>query len=406
MRILFVVPYAPTPIRTRPYNLVRGLARRGHAVTLGTLYENPAEQAALCELQREGITLIAQPLARARVARNMLAAIPRGGPLQAAYAWHPALAAQLQEAASASLFDVIHVEHLRGARYALALKGLTPTVWDSVDCISHLFEQAGARSRSLTARAVTLFELPRTRRYEGWLVQQFARVLVTSDADKQALDGLSPVPSSQSHVAVLPNGVDLERFRPSSQGRECDTLVFSGKMSYHANLSAALHFAREVLPLVWRERPQTRLWIVGQNPPRSVRALAADPRITVTGAVADLADQVGRASVALCPLLYGAGIQNKVLEAMACGTPVVSYASALGAIGAQPERDVLAAESPATFAQQVLRLLADPALAARIGAAGRAYVETYHRWPDVVVHLENIYREARSTWQCHLQTPR
>src|SRR5437870_6437616 len=218
MRILFVVPYAPTPIRTRPYNLVRGLARGGHAVTLATLYENWGEQAALCELQREGITLIALPLARARVARNLLlAALPGGAPLQAAYAWQPALAAQLQRTAADAPFDVIHVEHLRGARYALALKGLTATVSDSVNCISHLFEQAGARSRSLSARAVTLFELPRTRRFEGWLAQQFARVLVTSDADKQALDGLSPVPCPLSPVAVLPNGVDLERFRLPSQ---------------------------------------------------------------------------------------------------------------------------------------------------------------------------------------------
>jgi len=171
-------------------------------------------------------------------------------------------------------------------------------------------------------------------------------------------------------------------------------------MSYHANVSAALHVAREVLPLIWRERPQTQLWIVGQSPPASVRALAADRRITVTGYVPDVCDYLIRASVAVCPLVYGAGIQFKVLEAMACATPVVSYAGALRAIAAQPEHEVLSADSPQTFAQQVLRLLADPARAQHIGLAGRAFVERAHDWNSVVQRLEQIYTEVQHAWNC------
>ncbi len=404
MRILFVVPYAPTPIRTRPHNLVRGLARRGHNVTLATLYENVREQDSLHALEREGIHVIAQPLTRARKLRNVLAALPSGAPVQASYCWQPTLAATLHTTlqSAETCFDVVHVEHLRGARYALALNAFAPTVWDSVDCISHLFQQASAHSRSFKSRLMTWFELSRTRHYEAMLTQQFARVLVTSEVDKQALDELSAVSvvNRPSAVVVLPNGVDLNTFAPTAQPRSPDTLVLSGKLSYHANVSAAQHFVRKVLPLIWRERPQTRLWIVGQNPPASVNALTADVRITVYPDVPNMRDYLARASVALCPLVYGAGIQNKVLEAMACATPVVSYASALRAIAAQAERDVLAADEPQAFARQVLRLLADPALAWRVGAAGRTFVEHAHDWNRIVQQLEHIYTEAQNTWSC------
>ncbi len=433
MKILFVVPYAPTPIRTRPYNLLRELTRRGHAVTLATLWQNEPEREALREMERYGISVIAEPLTRSRTLRNTLLALPTGEPLQPAYCWQPSLQSQI--AHLPSRFDIIHVEHLRGARYGLHLKSQFairnsqfPIVWDSVDCISHLFEQASRNSLSPLARWMTAFELERTRRYEGWLVHQFDQVLVTSSVDKEALEKLAelnghhasnPVTAQQNPllsglfptgdppwrgaggrvgVAVLPNGVDLEYFQPSSTTRQADTLVFSGKMSYHANVTAVLHFAREILPLIWKERPQAQLWIVGQAPPSSVKALASDPRITVTGYVPDVRPYLSQATVAVCPVLYGAGIQNKVLEAMACATPVVSRSTGLGALQAQIGEEAWVGDTPQEFARQVLRLLADPLLATQLGRAGRRYVERHHGWPLIGAQLEGIYQEAIESW--------
>src|SRR5204863_7853178 len=122
---------------------------------------------------------------------------------------------------------------------------------------------------------------------------------------------------------VLSNGVDLQYFRPIEGPRQADTLVLSGKMSYHANVTAVLYFVREVLPLIWAERPQTQLWIVGQNPPASLKSLMADSSILVSGYVPDIRPYLCRAAVAICPITYGAGIQNKILEAMSCATAVV-----------------------------------------------------------------------------------
>jgi glycosyltransferase involved in cell wall biosynthesis len=165
-------------------------------------------------------------------------------------------------------------------------------------------------------------------------------------------------------------------------------------MNYHANITAALHCARIILPLIWRARPDVRLWIVGQGAPAAVRAMSADARITVTGTVPDPAPYLAQASVAVCPVLYGAGVQNKILEAMAYATPVVTYASALSSLAACPGTDILAAATPHTFAAQVIRLLTDSTFAQQIGQAGRRCVARAHAWPDIANQLEQHYHEV------------
>jgi glycosyltransferase involved in cell wall biosynthesis len=318
---------------------------------------------------------------------------------------------------------VIHIEHLRGACFGLALKSQTPAlragasvsnlksqipvVWDSVDCITYLFEQAARQSQSAFGKLVTRLELGRTRKHEGWLVRQFDRVLVTSETDKTALEKISDLtcqigvsPSGfrvpRSHIVVLPNGVDLEYFTPDDMPRQPDTLVFSGKMSYHANITAALYLATEVMPLVWAQQPDVRLIITGSRPSASVRQLAEThrSRIKVTGFVPDLRVPLRKASVAVAPLRYGAGIQNKVLEAMACATPVVASPLAVSALQTRDGADCIVADTPQAFAESILHLLDDDGLRERIGLAGRRYVETHHNWNDIAAQLEFIYQRS------------
>jgi sugar transferase (PEP-CTERM/EpsH1 system associated) len=405
MNILALIPYTPTLIRTRPYHFVRELAKQQH-VTLATVWENETERDALRAFERDGIEVIAAPLSKARMGLNISRTLPTPTPLQATICWQPALMQKIRaRLARANAFDVCHVEHLRGSAYALRLKTLLPTVWDSVDCISYLFEQASQHSRGWLSRLRTWVDLARTRHYEGRLIHEFAHVLVTSPIDKTALERLGAryrqtlATATPAPMTVLANGVDLDYFQSTNQPRQPETLVISGKMSYHANVTAVLHFVKNILPLIWHQRPQTRLWIVGQAPPPEVQALAADARIQVTGYVPDIRPYLTEATVAVCPLVYGAGIQNKVLEAMACATPVVSGARGLGALRAQDGEHVLVSETPETFAQHVLRLLADPDLARRIGAAGRQFVTHHHSWSALVTQLTCVYQEAMESWQ-------
>jgi len=403
VRILFVVPYVPTLIRVRPYNLVRYLARHGHRLTLATLWETDDERRALAEFESLDVEVIAAPLTRNRKLLNLAMALPTAHPLQANFCWQPELAARLDGLVAARDFDAIHVEHLRGSRYALHLKRKTqnakhkiPVVWDSVDSITHLFEQAAKQSQSAKGKLMTSFELPRTRRSEGWLAAQFDRVLVTSPTDRAALEALSP---HHAPIIVLPNGVDLDYFRPCDDvPREPDALVFSGKMSYHANVTAALHLVNDIMPRVWSRKPHTRLWIVGKDPTEEVRALAMryPERVKVTGAVPDMRAYLRQSTVAVVPVVYGAGIQNKVLEAMACATPVVTSARTVASLQPGYEDAALVADGAEAFAHHVLRLLDEPHLRERLGNAGRRYVEAHHDWNVIVDRLAGIYEEARA----------
>ena len=195
---------------------------------------------------------------------------------------------------------------------------------------------------------------------------------------------------------MLPNGVDLDYFTPAAAPRDPDTIVFTGKMSYHANITAALHLVNDIMPLVWKERPNVRVQIVGQNPARQLQNLVTHhaSRVTLTGFVPDVPPYLQRATLAVAPMPYGAGIQNKVLEAMASATPVVASPQAVSALRAVDGEHLLVGDDVESFARQVLRLLEDVALRQRIGTAGRRFVECNHDWNHIVARLEEIYRET------------
>lgn len=406
LNILFVVPYVPNLIRVRPYNLIRSLAERGHCVTVATLYTSERERRELEELIPVVSGVKAAPLSSIQSFWNSVKALPGRTPLQAVYCWMPRFAGELAELArkASPRFDVIHVEHLRGAAYGLHLMrelsqdgGCPPVVWDSVDCISLLFRQASSQSHSLQKRLITLLELGRTETYEGWAAGQFAHVVVTSSNDQKALAALMPPETPISSISVLPNGVDLDYFQPEQQvTRHRSTLVVSGKMSYHANETMAVHLVSDIMPIIWARQPDTKVVIAGKDPTREVLALAQNPLVTVTGTVEDIRPYLRGATVAVTPVMYGVGIQNKVLEAMACATPVVSSPQAVSALRLVPGRDVLIAQEPIAFAEAVLDLLRDPARQRAVGEAGRAYVETHHRWPAIAAQLEEIYASAVS----------
>jgi glycosyltransferase involved in cell wall biosynthesis len=403
MEILYIVPNPPSLVRVRPYNLIRYLVKRGHRVTIATTWTNGGERHDIEHLKELGFNVLAAQLTKPQIAVNLFRALITGKPLQAEYSWQPDLKSQTSKLVSQ--FDVIHVEHLRGARYGVELgteirnlKSKTPVVWDSVDCITYLFEQASEQSQSMFGKMVTRFELPRTRRHESWLARQFDQILITSEIDKAELNKIAGSSGeNQAPIAVIPNGVDLEYFTPSNEERRPDIVVFSGKMSYHANVTAALHLVNDIMPLVWAQRPNVQVWVVGKDPSRSVCKLAdRDPRVVVTGMVPDIRVYLRQATIAVVPIVYGAGSQFKVMEATACGTPVVASHRAVISLQAVDGKHLLVAKDAAAFAQSTLRLLEDQNLQRRLSIAGRQYVETHHNWDNIAIHLEQIYQGMRA----------
>lgn len=401
MRLLFVLPYVPTPVRRRPFEILRTLSSRGHGLTLACLQERQEEDETVRELERMGIAVRVQRITRARRLANLALASLRRWPLQAGYDRHPALARDLSVLASKpGSFDAVHVEHLRGASYGLALRDRLPVLWDAVDSISRLFEQAQRHAADRRTRAVAALELPRTRRFEAHAVRAFSQIVATSREDANALRALalSSVGSFEDdvQVAVVPNGVDLSAFRPPElPRRDPATILMTGKMSYHANVAGAHHLVNEVMPLVWASAPEARVVLAGAAPARSLRELELrhPGLVDVTGAVPDLLPMLQTATVSAAPMPYGVGIQNKVLEAMACATPVVARSEVVSDLTVQPGQELLVGRDAPAMANGILGLIRSPERAAQIGQSGRRYVERCHGWADVAGQLECLYQE-------------
>lgn len=390
MRILYLTPYVPSLVRVRPYQFIRHLAALGHSVTLLCLAGRDEEPAALQELRRYCAEVLLVPTSGRQAAIQALRALPTSLPLQAAYGQSAELVAQARRLADRH--DVVHIEHLRGSSYGPPLRG-HPLLLDAVDCISLLFERTLRQGTSLAGRARALLDLARTRAAEGRYGATFGQIAVTSPEDRWALDLLRPANVPAPQITVVPNGVDLGAFTPMpAEGRAPATLLLGGKMSYHANEAAALYLGREIMPQIWRARPDVRCRIVGRDPTPAVQALGADARIEVTGEVPSMPAELAGATLAVVPLRYGVGIQNKVLEAMATATPVVATPQAAQAL---PQRDALVLAGTANaFADAVLRLLDCPQERQRLGDAGRRYVETYHDWHRSAEQLLACYQRA------------
>ena len=397
MRILFVVPYVPSLIRVRPFNLIQQLSARGHEVTVATISTSDREDQELHELSRHCSNVMAVRLPTWRSLANCSRALVSNEPLQTRYSWSPELMARINGVRHR--MDVVHIEHLRGVQYGIdadsRLIGSLPVVWDSVDCISDLFAQAIRYRRDRVGRLINRVELSRTRAYEGQAVSRFDRVLVTSASDKAALQALA-AGSAGDTIDVLSNGVDLGYFTPGEEERERETIVFSGKLSYHANEAAVRHLLADVMPRIWAVRPGVRLVLVGKDPSTDLRQLASgwSSRVLITGTVPDVRPYLRRAAVAVAPLVYGVGCQNKVLEAMACATPVVATSRAVVALTAKAGRDVVVADGDRPFADAVLGLLDSPEQQAAVGRSGRAYVEAHHQWDRIAARLERIYQDV------------
>lgn len=398
MNILVVAPYPPSRIRIRLYGFVTHLARQ-HNVTVLALCSSKREAQAIRICQNQGLLLIAVQDKRLWKALRALRAIFTPLPLQVAFDASPRLRTAIEQQLAEGTFDLIHVEFIR-ALGALPSRITVPAVWDAVDCISELYEQGGRFGATALLRWLGTFEARRVRAYECAQMTRFQQVLVTSARDREALlrvvanDDCEAAKRNAARIAVLPHGVNLAYPGPSRLDRSPDILVFSGKMSFHANVAAALLLAKQIMPLIWRQRPDVRLIIAGSSPPASVRRLACHQQIEVTGYVPDLRSYIGRARVAVCPLPYAVGIQNKILEAMALGTPVVASPQAADGLQAIAGSDLLVAADPETFASMVLRVLDDPQLQAALSARGRMYVATYHNWTQIAQQLDELYARA------------
>ncbi len=200
----------------------------------------------------------------------------------------------------------------------------------------------------------------------------------------------------RSRVESIPNGVDVEHYCPGASPPDPNLIAFEGNMGFAPNVDAARHLATEIMPLLWRSRPSVRLQLIGRDPAAEVRALASE-RVEVTGTVADVREQMRRASVFVCPMRMGAGIKNKVLQALALGLPIVATSESTGGLEVVDGEHALIADDPASFAAAVTRLLESAELRAKLGSNSRRLAVTKYTWKIQALRFEQLFRSVAVT---------
>jgi glycosyltransferase involved in cell wall biosynthesis len=349
-------------------------------------------------LEREGYEIVSVRESRWQSVMRSGVALLSTYPLQAAYAHSSQLLDKARQLLASRHFDIVHVEHLRGMASMEALAAECSIVWDAVDCISQLWQKVRAARTDLKTTVIGMLEQKRTQLYERRLLEKVAHVLTISESDRQALAVLrgryTNGGTASACIDVVPNGVDLDYFTPTGEVYHPYSMVFSGKMSYHANIAAVHYLYQQIMPLIWQELPMVTLTIVGSKPPKSIQALQSDARISVTGYVDDIRPYIRRAHVMISPLVYSVGMQNKVVEAMALGTPTVISDQSAAALAVRSGYDTFVALNAQSFAEKAIDLLTNTALREAISVQGRKYVEERHDWRCITDRLVDIYRSV------------
>jgi len=213
-------------------------------------------------------------------------------------------------------------------------------------------------------------------REEKRLSQLFDLCTTSTRAEQETLNGFGTGVVSD----WFPNGVDHDYFSPDGHSYDPDTISFMGRMDYFPNQNCMFHFCANIFPLIRSQRPKTRLIIIGANPSFAVRKLADLPGVVVTGSVPDVRPYLKSSALTVAPLIIARGTQNKILESMASGVPVVASRVAAGGVDAVSPEHFLVASTPEEHAAAALRILNDPSERQRLAAAGRARMLSHHEW--------------------------
>jgi sugar transferase (PEP-CTERM/EpsH1 system associated) len=387
MKILYICHRFPFPParggKIRPFNMIKHLSRT-HEVVVASLVRSAQEGAAgrglsaHCDDYMMGE--VSAPVAWAR----MIARLPTPAPSSMGYFYAPDLARRIKARLRHQKFDLIFVHCSSVAPYVSGVVGI-PKILDFGDMDS----QKWLAYRSFKPFPLSLgywLEGRKMEVAEKALARRFDLCTCTTKAELETLRQFQ-VPT---RTDWFPNGVDADYFAPSSEPYDGNNISFVGRMDYFPNQQAIFFFCEQVLPLIRKKRPAATLTIIGAEPSAEIRCLGKQDGITVTGTVPDVRDLVRRSAVAVAPLMIARGTQNKIIECMAMGVPVVTSPEAAGGVDAERDTHLLVADSAAAYADKVLALMNDSAMRARYAAAGRARVKSHHDWAFSMTKLDRL----------------
>ena len=390
MKIAFLTPRFPFPPdrgdRLTVYHLLRVLSER-HAVTLFSFVDGsePPEAFERVRPLCRAVVTVRLPRWRSWLQAWMRVASPI--PSQVAYYASARMRAALRERLSREPYDAIFCHTIRLASYVADLPHPAKILWIG-DSLGMALGR-GSRFAPRWRRPGMRWERHRLDRFTARASRDYADVWAISEDDRNDLLRIGC-----PYVTLVTHGVDERLFELSRPPLPPPRAVFLGNLSVPHNVDAARHAAIDVWPGVRREIPTAELWLAGVAAVAAVRSLADRPGVRVVGAVPDLRSLWSSVALLLAPLRFSTGIQNKILEAMAAGVPVVTTPTAAAALGAGHGVHVLTAETPSALAAAVVDVLQNPAPAAARAERARALVRRQFRWESAVERLEAVVERA------------
>jgi sugar transferase (PEP-CTERM/EpsH1 system associated) len=391
MNILYVCHRFPFPPKRggkiRPFNMIRHLSQR-HRVTVCSLVRSEDEAAQALGLADH---CAAHRMARVRApiqALRMVARLPTPVPSSMGWFYSRRLAAEIRTLLASERFDLIFVHCSSVAQYVEHVDDV-PKILDFGDMDSQKWLEYVAY-KPAPLRWGYWLEGTKLRREEARLARRFDLCTATTRAEWETLEAYG----TGVRTAWFPNGVDTDFFRPTDAPYDPDEVCFVGRMDYYPNQECMFDFCARVWPRLKQARASLRLSIVGADPSPAVRRLAQLPGVRVTGSVEDVRPFVLRSAVMVAPLNIARGTQNKILEAMASGVPVVASRIAAAGVDATPGEHLLVADDPDEVVRAVLRVIGSPGERARLAQAGRARMQSHHAWQSSMRRLDALVTEC------------
>jgi sugar transferase (PEP-CTERM/EpsH1 system associated) len=379
MRILLLSSWFPYPpnngARIRIFNLLKELSK-DHEITLISFACDEQERQ-LASYVKEYCSDVKTVLQKPYRPRSLTALLGFffSEPRSSASTYNTEMERLVRACVADNAFDIVWASTATMARYALLAKNVPKVLEEQNSMMRMMREQYLAQPNPLRRFRYWL-TWQKCKRYEAWLLSAFDLCTMVSDKDRNARLELAPDQS----VAVVPNGVDLEHYTTGLARPQPASLIYSGALTYHANFDAVKFFLSQIYPLIKEEVAEVTFRVTGETRGVPLQGLPADTSVEFTGYMEDIRPYVAGSWACVVPLRIGGGTRLKILEAMALGTPVVATSKGAEGLEVTDRENILIADEPTDFADQVLHLLRDPGLREKLSKGGRRLVVEKYDW--------------------------
>jgi len=393
MQILFLahrLPYPPNKgDKIRSFWELKSMAER-HEVDLFCFYDDQQDAEHIAALRNYTRSCYAEPLSPVASRVRALLALAQGKPFSTAYYYSPRMAKRVRQELQERRYDLIFVFSSSMAQYAEGAS--IPVVADLVDVDSDKWQQY-AKRMGAPKSWLWSYEARQLAKYEDTIARAFSATILCTEAEARILRGRVP----DRPIYAVNNFLDMSMFDPAAVELTAEVralqpyVIFPGQMDYFPNIDAAEFFAREVFPMLRQHLLQLKFVIAGRNPASSVRRLASDA-IHVTGTVPDMRPYLCGAAAGVMPLRIARGVQNKVLETMAMGVPVVTSTAVAAALPVDLARYCVIEDEPRAMAAKLVNLLRERTTAPQDHL--RNAVLAHFGTPELGLQLEAILQQS------------